>query len=322
MLVRRLQETVDGTFFVPLPKSWIARNSLRRGNLVSFTERDDGKIVIGLFEGEKTIRSATFKPSSFVGREIIEKYLLGYDLVEVASDEVLDSRVRDQVKEALKRLVGMEIIEEDAKRLVVQCLLEPKLLTPTKILRRLHLFTLSMEEDAVSSVVNGDLALARTVSARDDEVDRLYFLLVRLLRTAIAQPSVSEKLGLSAIDCMDYRLLASLMETLGDCAVRIGDCSIELQGRKFPEQFGRAVQQVGRLIYTMYHDAVNAVLCRDLAQASEVRRLYEEERRPLLRLEALVVNLPTDASRAGTVALSMARMFDLTVDIADLAMTR
>ena len=67
-----------------------------------------------------------------------------------------------------------------------------------------------MIRDAANSFVNGDIDLAKNVIERDVENNKFYFLLVRILRTIIQNPRLSEKIGITPIECLDYRLAASL----------------------------------------------------------------------------------------------------------------
>jgi len=99
-------------------------------------------------------------------------------------------------------------------------------------LRRNYAIVAGMNRDAAASFINGDLQLAKSVIARDDESNRLYFLLVRILRTIIQAPSLSEKLGITSIECLDYRLAASLIEAIGDACVQMAAKTIELNGIK------------------------------------------------------------------------------------------
>ena len=48
-----------------------------------------------------------------------------------------------------------------------------------------------MIRDAANSFVYGDVELAKNVIERDDESNRLYFLLVRILRTIIQNPRLT-----------------------------------------------------------------------------------------------------------------------------------
>ena len=89
-----------------------------------------------------------------------------------------------------------------------------------------------MTRDAANSFIYGDVELAKNVIERDDESNRLYFLLVRILRTIIQNPRLSEKLGITPIECLDYRLAASLIEGIGDACVQVAAKTIALNGVK------------------------------------------------------------------------------------------
>ena len=89
-----------------------------------------------------------------------------------------------------------------------------------------------MIRDATSSFMNGDAELAKNVMERDAESNKLYFLLVRILRTIIQNPRLSEKLKITPIECLDYRLAASLIEGIGDACVQVAQKTMALRGRK------------------------------------------------------------------------------------------
>jgi phosphate uptake regulator len=322
--LRKLQKTPDGTFFTTLPKSWINRLGLNQGAVLSLTERRNGKIVLGPYiEVERKIEEATLKPSTLIEREIIEKYLLGYDVIGIESEEMIDLELREKVKRTLRRLVGLEIVEEDFKKITVQCLLESSLLIPDKIMRRLHLITSAMQKDSFLAIAHGNLKLANTVIERDEEVDRLYFLLVRLIRKAINEPSICEKLSTTPVDCLDYRLLVSFMESFADCSVKIAENALSLTRRKLPEKIVSFFERAGEMVHAMYNDAVNSVFTRNLKAAAEITRKYEELKRLLKEIEVLLLEMPRDEMERLTPAImALNRMYDINVDIADLTVTR
>src|SRR5207245_9944474 len=78
---------------------------------------------------------------------------------------------RDEVRKTTKRLVGLEVLEEDAKKIVLQCLMEPSLLNPERILRRLEMLSMPMQIDAVQAFVQSNTELANGVVERDEEVE-------------------------------------------------------------------------------------------------------------------------------------------------------
>ena len=88
MELRKLQRTKTGTFFVCLPRDWAEKNGLERGSVVAIAETPDGNLLISPKpSAERVLKEITLKPSPFLDREIIGKYLLGYDVIKVESKE-------------------------------------------------------------------------------------------------------------------------------------------------------------------------------------------------------------------------------------------
>jgi phosphate uptake regulator len=322
--LRRLQKTSDGTFFVTLPKGWVVRNKLEKGAILSFSERKDGKILAEPYgEQERKIATVTLTPGPLLQREIEEKYLLGYDVFEIVSQQTVPPDTREIVRRIVRSLVGLEIVEENAKKIVVQCLIEPSLLFPDRILRRLHLITLAMQKDAVSSFVRGDAKLAHTIVERDEDVDRLYFLLVRVVRAALTDPAIAEKLGASPIDCLDYRIVASFVENFADYASDIAESTWPRTKGKDMEGAMRSVEKAGDVLNRMHKDAVDAVFTRNLALAQEVTNLSSDANASIRSAERGLVNAkPETIDRLATVISALRAMSGINVDIADLAVTR
>jgi phosphate uptake regulator len=182
--MRKVQRTPGGTFFVTVPKSWAEQHGLERGTIVFINETRDGKLLIDPKHGvEPSPQTITLRPGAYLSREIVGKYLLGFDIIRIDAKKRISFDTRDIVKNSVSRLIGLEIVEEDYSGIILQCLLDPSGFPPEKILRRGYAITAGMHRDVVNALVDGNVHLAKSVIARDEEVNRLYFLLVRILRT-------------------------------------------------------------------------------------------------------------------------------------------
>ena len=123
MDLRKIQRTSGGTFFVCLPKEWAERNGLDRGSVVSVTETADGQLAVNPKYGiERAPQVAVITPSPLLDREIIEKYLLGYDSIQIEGKGRISPVDRECLKQSAGRLVGLEILEQDYSKIVMQCL--------------------------------------------------------------------------------------------------------------------------------------------------------------------------------------------------------
>ncbi|MBS7624383.1 hypothetical protein KEJ29_02245 [Candidatus Bathyarchaeota archaeon] len=324
MEFRRIQMTRSGTFFVTLPKEWAIRNGIARGTIVASMETPDGKLIIDpKYNVESAPRSTVIKPGPHLGREIISKYLLGYDIIAVEAKGRITPEERDIIKKTAARLIGLEIIEEDYSKIVMQCLLEPSALSPEKILRREHLIASGMCRDSITALLEGDIHLARNVIARDNEVDRLYFLLVRVLRTLVQNPSLSEKLNMHPIDCLDYRLAASSVEAVADQSSQISEYTIKFRDLKISENLSKALHELYKAIYDCYNDAVTAFLSRNIIIAESVREREANVKELSRRTESIIRALPIERAQDLVAVISLLnRIYDHSVDISDLTAPR
>lgn len=322
--LRKVQRTPSGTFFVCLPKSWAERYNLQRGGVVALSETSDGKLLIDPQYGvEAPLRTITLTLGPYLSREIIGAYLLGYDIIRVESKERINFEVRDVVKKTAARLVGLEIIEEDHAKIVLQCLLEPSSFPPEKILRRGYMIVASMHRDVVNAFVDGDVQAATGVVARDDESNRLYFLLVRILRTVIQNPGLSDKLGVSPIDCLDYRLAASLVEAIGDECVRVALKTIELKGTKVSDELRRLFVDFHAICFEAHENALKAFFGNDIAIAESIREMRDKIDKVYTSIERVARAQSIEVvPQILAVASFLRQIYEHSVDVADLVMPK
>jgi phosphate uptake regulator len=275
--MRKVQRTPSGTFFVCIPKAWAKRHGLERGNIVAVNETSDGRLLIDPKHGiERAPRTITLEPGPYLNREIVGKYLLGFDIIRVEAEKRISFEVREVVKKTVNHLIGLEIVEEDYSGIVLQCLLDPSGFPPEKILRRGYAIAAGMHRDVVNALVDSDVHLARSVIARDDEVNRLYFLLVRILRTVLQNSGLSEKLGVRQIECLDYRLAASLVEAIGDECVRAAFKTVELKDTKLTEDLKKLFVNFHTACFEAHENALKAFFVGDIDLAEGVKSMLEK----------------------------------------------
>src|SRR5260370_5384932 len=147
-----------------------------------------------------------------------------------------------------------------------------------------------MQIDAVQAFVESNTELANGVVERNEEVDRWSFLLVRLVRAAIADTYLLEKIKVSSVDCLDFRLLASYIETFADYAVTVAENTQDKV--PVPKEQQILFQKIGASVNTMYKDAVGSVLSRDLKLASSVSPKFKETKKILAEAETSIAKAP------------------------------
>ncbi len=282
MQLRKLQEMGGATLLVSLPKEWVKSSSLRKGSILSIENSGDGGLL--LYPVKESASSRIDKemiieyPSAIErGRlpdQITAAYLLGYDLIRVRGKDRISSKDREAIFSAIKRLIGLEVVEEDAVSITSQFLVDNTAVEPSKIFRRISTIVRAMISDTIKQVSSNELPQIETIVGRDDEVDRLHFLLVRLIRTAVRDPRAAGKFGLSAIDCLDYRVAASSLETAGDFAVELAK-GISIIG-KTDSNSRQELNLLNEILDGIEDGAIRAFVGKDYAIAHEVQEKYRE----------------------------------------------
>ena len=223
--IRRLQK-IGSSILVSLPKEWVDANKLGKSIEVEL-ETNENTISITVNKTERpskeVVISYPLPQDENIVADITGAYLLGYDIIRIKGKTSIPVEDREKIRNSMRRLVGMEIVEEDSSNINVQFLLDATTLNPDKILKRISSIALGMFNDISLALISNDRSNLQTLPNRDDEVDRQYFLLVRLIRSIMIDKRLANTFHLENIDVLDYRIAANILETACDTLVEIAN---------------------------------------------------------------------------------------------------
>ena len=213
-----------------LPKEWVDANNLDKSNQVEI-ETNQNNLSIRTQQSKRPSKEIEISYPLPKGESIVPTmtgaYLLGFDLIKIVGKSPISISDRESVRGSMRRLVGMEIIDEDATNISVQFLLDETSVNPQNILKRMSSIALGMFSDVVLSLQSGDKTNLETITNRDAEINRQYFLLVRLIRSTIMDPRLAGIFNLENIDILDYRIAANTLEIAGDTVVELSESLIK-----------------------------------------------------------------------------------------------
>jgi len=292
MQLRKVQEMGGATLLVSLPKEWAKSLSVEKGTILSIESSGDGGLLLYPVKGtgsdhpEKEVEIEY--PSKFasggLSNQITAAYLLGYDLIRVKGKRRISPKDREQIIASFKSLIGLEVVEEDALSISSQFLVDNTAVEPSRIFKRISNLVRSMISDTLKQFSSGESPQLETISRRDDEIDRLHFLLVRLIRTAVREPRAAGKFGMSAIDCLDYRVAASSLETAGDYSVELADSISKMKG--VGNRIENIAEELRILLDSIQDEACRSFIGKDFTLAREVLSNYEKLETKLEKLES------------------------------------
>ena len=142
---RRIQITGKATYIISLPKKWVEKSKLKKGDTVQITEQNDSTLT--LFPGKRvyeekpraisTVVSSSDSPDSII-RRVVSFYVTGYNIIRIAAKERFTPEQRDALKDFVRRnLVGVEILTDSSNGFAIQTLLGHSELSVESALRRM-----------------------------------------------------------------------------------------------------------------------------------------------------------------------------------------
>jgi len=282
--VRRLQR-IGSSILVSLPKEWVDANNLDKSSQVELETGQDSISISANKETRPTkelVISYPLPKEENIVANITGAYLLGYDVIEINSKSIIPGKDREEIRNSMRRLVGMEIIEEDASHINMQFLLDATTLNPAKILKRMSSIALGMYDDVLTGLISDDKSNLQTLSNRDVEVNRQYFLLVRLIRSTLVDRRLANAFNLENIDVLDYRVAANVLENAGDSIVELSNFIFNFSLSK---EYSKKIYDVVRDFNKLAEKSIDAFTKPDRLLAIEAISMHKqyEDKLSLLR---------------------------------------
>lgn len=308
---------------ISLPSDWVRTNRLNKGNTVFIETNEDNSISLFPSEaGDSQIKDVTILYSESSVDSLINQiygaYLLGYSDIRIKGKRQILFEHREHIKLTMRKLVGLEIVDEDNSNIAIQFLLDANTLDAEKILRRMNSIVGGMYRDALDGLRLKSEGIKNLIFSRDDEVDRQYFLLVRLIRSAMVDQKLARKLNLSNIDILDYRIAANHLESAGDYIGEFASTVPSISRTKIVDELSEA----GSYIEKMQEKSVAAFTKKNRSESVGMIKMYNEFRLIMDSIKELLAKIELTNSESTIAVLnsihSMDKIAKCWVDVADL----
>ncbi|HYA32425.1 MAG TPA: PhoU domain-containing protein [Candidatus Bathyarchaeia archaeon] len=322
MEIRKVQLTGKSSFTVSLPKTWATQLGLKEQSRVALSMLPDGSLRVAPNEHVKPQERGVFKIDTLfddaLARHMIAIYIAGYDTFELRAQKIRSDQ-RETIRDMSYRLIGMEVVEETAKSVVIQDFLSPNELQVRKSIRRMHLIIESMLADATKSLLKNDPDLANDVVVRDRDVDRHYLLTLKRLQAMVKTP-FAEASDIGANESLEYYLTAVSLERIADHATKIARCVLTLDGGSVPEDVRNGVNEASDLSNKIIQLAMDALSKLDTKLAEEAINAKSRQLPILKRLEETTLDLDAHvALPIYCIVNSIDRVADYGMNIAEVA---
>ena len=149
---RKIMKIADTTYVVSLPLQWARKHNVKKGDEIEVEE--SGKKLSLILESKAEVKTTTIdlvnnKTTNYVKGIIINAYRKGYDEIIV---NYTDESQKIEIVSSLDEILGLEIIEEKEKKLVLRNLTKVDSTQFDNLMRRAFLVLLSSAETSVEEI--------------------------------------------------------------------------------------------------------------------------------------------------------------------------
>ena len=324
MELRKVQFTGGSSYVLTLPKEWIDAEKIKKNDSLGVEVQPDGALLITRYiDKEPSQRTKEFdmaginKPD-YLFRLLIGAYISGYTFIVIHSQQRMPPFVREVVRKFTQMTIGQEVIEETDTEIMLKDLLNPAEMPFDHTIKRMFMIVKAMHEDAISAVLSQNQALSRDVSARDNDVDRLHWLIARQTNMILSNAALSRKMNVSPIMALHYFTISRIIERIGDHAERIIFIAQPIITKGIdPEILGK-IAKASELSVGIFNQSIVSFFNNDMKKANQsieslqiVKSLCEEINTIVLRQET------PDAIALGYITESVKRAGEYAADISE-----
>jgi phosphate uptake regulator len=275
MEIRKVQITGGSSFVISLPKAWAKSLNIEKNDPLGLVTQPDGTLLITTkITGEQVQIAKEFDVDNinelnYLFRCLIGAYIAGYDIIKIKSSKKIPPFARTGVREFTQMTIGQEIVEETDTSITVKDLLDPVEMPFNSTIQRMHIIVKSMYEDAINALKNGDKTLAEDVILRDNDVDRLHWLVARHYNIILRNINLAERMGITTGMVVNYFLISRIIERIGDHAVRIVKNTHHLIDEEVDDKIIDDIASASNLALEILDKSIESFNKRDIKASNE-----------------------------------------------------
>ena len=208
----------------------------------------------------------------FLFRLLVGAYVMGYNQISLQSSTRLDSAAKVTARQFIHDAIGLEIIEETSNSMMIKDLLNPSEMKFKSWIERMSQLVINQQEDAFRALAEGDAEAAKSIIARDIEVNRLHWLISRQYNILVRNIAFTEMLDAQERRGMNYPLISKNMERLGDYAARISENNLHLLDKNLSIDKANldALVEAGKYALGIFRSSIDTFFTGNMNDANQV----------------------------------------------------
>lgn len=242
-----------------------------------FYEERDGSLrlhIESMRPDDQTIEidADNYGDPTTLGRVVVGSYVLGRSVIRINTASRLRREQIENIREVTQRLLGIGIVEETEKHLLLQSSINPANFPIPTMMKRLYMVVSTMFKEVRDGLRDGDLELLRDAISRKHEADTTYWLIARLLSLGQRSWVSAREMDIGdPVEIIHCSLISRFLDLIAEHTEAIAQRYITLEKdfRGLPGNSAEILDQMNSLAFTVIDKAMSSVFTGDVKIASD-----------------------------------------------------
>ncbi len=217
MSYRKIIGFGDSSYVVSLPKDWVVKNGLKKGDSIVVIE-EEGSVrisptIINQSNNRKNITLEFDGDLRKLKSQLIHYYIDSYHTINIVGKDLLPHM--KEIGKIVDRLIALEIVQSGSKKVVLQDFLNIHDFSVYDTIRRMDRIVLSMTDDVKNYLLGKHLDVTNDLQSKELDITRLNNLIFKILKRSF---NTGDKniLKLDYNDIFYYWEMNLFIEKIGD----------------------------------------------------------------------------------------------------------
>ncbi len=269
MQYRKLIKFGNSSHVISIPNDWLKKNNLNKGDVIYIEENGNNELILNSEKKDKVVEEKEIiievqsKNERELEREIISAYINNYKTIKIVGRDI--EKRSHEIRSYIKNLSGLEVLEQAKDHIIAKDFINLKSISPMHLIRRMDILTRNMLTDSKETLNNE--SIYESLIQRDQDINRLVFLVYRISKYYIENPDGTLKNNLKSIDMVVIWQIADHLERFADETKRTARFLTKI---KIDKKQQKEMERLFEEIEQAYSNAMKAFYTKDRSHALKV----------------------------------------------------
>ncbi|MGF3554743.1 MAG: PhoU domain-containing protein [Thermoplasmatota archaeon] len=319
MEIRRVQVTGGSSYVLTLPKEWIKSLKIKKNDPLGIYVQSDGTLLVTpkmIQESTQRFKEIVASPNtkqSCLLRSLIAAYISGFTLIKIISPTRMSPSILNVIRTFTLMAIGHEVIEETDTTIILKDLLNPAEMSFDRTIKRMHIIVKGVYEDLMKALQSKNLELINEITLRENEIDRLNWLIARQYNIILQNISLTEKMEITTNFATTCFLISRIIERIADHTVKISENIPILLNSKLNKKSINQLINAGYFSLDIFNKSITSFFKKDIHSCNENIESVNKLEKICEEINAFALE------QKGSVALSIGYFVDSVIRIGEYA---